>query len=172
MQSDTTHPLLFQRILRELVRLGNAYRIPLVSALVFGFLAHTFAFTNKLVNHDEVQCLFSKGATVVSGRWGLGALDSVFPNVSMPWIYGVITIALLAISVCFLVSVLRIRCKWMQVLAAGLVLTFPSLTGTFGICSPAAATARRSCWLWEACGSFSTGQDGTGWGQSCAWCFP
>lgn len=132
MQSDTTHPLLFQRILRELVRLGNAYRIPLVSALVFGFLAHTFAFTNKLVNHDEVQCLFSKGATVVSGRWGLGALDSLFPNVSMPWIYGVITLVLLAISVCLLISVLSIRSGWMQVLAAGLVLTFPSLTGTFG----------------------------------------
>lgn len=132
MQSDTTHPLLFQRILRELARLGNAYRVPLISALLFGFLAHTFAFTNKLVNHDEVQCLFSKGATVVSGRWGLGALDSLFPNVSMPWIYGVITLVLLAISVCVLVSVLSIRIGWMQVLAAGLVLTFPSLTGTFG----------------------------------------
>ena len=127
-----TRPLLFQRVLKGLVDLGNRYRIPLLSALIFGFLAHAFAFTNKLVNHDEVQCLFSKGATVVSGRWGLGALDSVFPNVSMPWIYGVITVVLLAISVCFLVSVLRIRCKWMQVLCAGLVLTFPSLTGTFG----------------------------------------
>ena len=132
MQSDTAHSLLFQRILRALARLGNTYRIPLVSALVFGFLAHTFAFTNKLVNHDEVQCLFSKGATVVSGRWGLGALDSLFPNVSMPWIYGVITLVLLAISVCVLVSVLSIRSGWMQALAAGLVLTFPSLTGTFG----------------------------------------
>lgn len=127
-----TRPLLFQRVLNSLFEAGKNNRVPLLSALVFGFLAHGFAFTNKLVNHDEVQCLFSKGATLVSGRWGLGALDSVFPNVSMPWIYGVITIALLAISVCFLVSVLRIRCKWMQVLAAGLVLTFPSLTGTFG----------------------------------------
>ena len=132
MRSDTTRPLLFQQILRALARQGYACRIPLVSALVFGFLAHTFAFTNKLVNHDEVQCLFSKGATVVSGRWGLGALDSLFPNVSMPWIYGVITLVLLAVSVCVLVSVLSIRSGWMQALAAGLVITFPSLTGTFG----------------------------------------
>lgn len=127
-----TRPLLFQRVLNSLSEAGKKNRVPLLSALIFGFLAHAFAFTNKLVNHDEVQCLFSKGATVVSGRWGLGALDSVFPNVSMPWIYGVITIVLLAISVCFLVSILRIRCKWMQLLTAGLVLTFPSLTGTFG----------------------------------------
>ena len=132
MQSENTRPLLYQRILRGLVRLGKTNRIPLFSAFFFGFLAHTFAFTNKLVNHDEVQSLFSKGGTVILGRWGLGALDSVFPNVSMPWIYGVITIFLLAVSVCILVRVLQIRDKWMQVLAAGLVLTFPSLTGTFG----------------------------------------
>lgn len=132
MQSDNTRPLLFQRVLRKLAFLAKRCRVPLLSALLFGFLAHNFAFTNKLVNHDEVTCLFSKGATVVSGRWGLGALDALFPNVSMPWIYGVMTIALLAVSVCVLVSVLSIRSKWMQVLAAGLVLTFPSLTGTFG----------------------------------------
>ena len=132
MPSGTTHPLLFQRVLNGLVSLGKRFRVPLLSALLFGFLAHTFAFTNKLVNHDEVQCLFSKGATVVSGRWGLGALDSLFPNVSMPWIYGVITMLLLAVSVCVLVSTLSIRSPWLQALAAGLVLTFPSLTGTLG----------------------------------------
>lgn len=132
MQSENTNPLLFQRILRGLVRLVKSHRIPLFSALFFGFLAHAFAFTNKLVNHDEVQSLFSKGGTVILGRWGLGALDSVFPNVSMPWIYGVMTLFLLAVSVCILVRVLRIRDKWMQALAAGLVITFPSLTGTFG----------------------------------------
>ena len=132
MQSADTRPLLFQRVLNKLAQAGKNNRVPLLSSLVFGFLAHAFAFTNKLVNHDEVQCLFSKGATVVSGRWGLGALDAVFPNVSMPWIYGVMTIVLLGVCVCLLVSVLSIRCKWMQVLAAGFVLTFPSLTGTFG----------------------------------------
>lgn len=130
MRSDG--PLLYQRVLDALVRKARACRVPLAASLLFGFLAHAFAFTNKLVNHDEVTCLFSKGATVISGRWGLGALDSVFPNVSMPWIYGVITIFLLAVSVCVLVSLLHIHSKWMQVLAAGLVLTFPSLTGTFG----------------------------------------
>lgn len=111
MQSADTRPLLFQRVLNKLAQAGKNNRVPLLSSLVFGFLAHAFAFTNKLVNHDEVQCLFSKGATVVSGRWGLGALDAVFPNVSMPWIYGVMTIVLLGVCVCLLVSVLSIRCK-------------------------------------------------------------
>lgn len=132
MQLNPAKPLLFQRLIRWLLVRAKENRIPLTAALVFGCLAHTFAFTNKLINHDEAQCLFSKGATVVSGRWGLGALDSVFPNVSMPWIYGVITLGLFAVSVCVIVRILCLRSRWTQVLAAGFVLTFPSLTGTFG----------------------------------------
>lgn len=132
MQPSDPQPLLVQCVLNWLAVKSRENRIPLLSALIVGFLAHTFAFTNKLVNHDEVTCLFSKGATVVSGRWGLGGLDSIFPNVSMPWIYGVITIVLFAISVCVLVHILEIRNEWLQVLTAGFVLAFPSLTGTFG----------------------------------------
>ncbi len=132
MQSADQQPLLFQRVGRWLVSKGKENRLPMLAAFVFGFLAHTFAFTNKLLNHDEANSLFSKGGTIVLGRWGLGAMDSVFPNVSMPWIYGVITIALLAVSVCVVVHILHLRSGWYQVLAAGFIMTFPSLTGTFG----------------------------------------
>ena len=132
MHTAVTQPLLFQRLLNWLVSRAKENRVPLLSAFSFGFLAHMFAFTNKLLNHDEANSLFSKGGTVALGRWGLGALDSLFPNVSMPWIYGVLTIALLAVSACILIHVLELRSKWTQVLAAGFVLTFPSLTGTFG----------------------------------------
>ena len=62
------------------------YKAPILASAIFGMLAYLFAFTNKLVNHDEVFCLFSKGATVDSGRWGLGLLDSIFPDYSMPWL--------------------------------------------------------------------------------------
>ena len=108
------------------------YRWAFFGALVCGLLAHMFAFTNKLVNHDEVQCLFSKGATVDSGRWGLGALDSILPNFSMPWIYGIMTIVLIALAVCLMADLFSIRSKLLQVLLGGCVLSFPSLTGTFG----------------------------------------
>ena len=105
-------------------------RVPLISSLVVGFLSHMFAFTNKLVNHDEVYNLFAKGATLTSGRWGLGMIDSIFPNYSMPWIYGVITIILMAVSVCFIVRTFQIHNKVLQALLAGTILAFPSLIGT------------------------------------------
>lgn len=107
-------------------------RTVLTASFLFGFLAHGFAFTNKLVNHDEVASLFIKGATVESGRFGLGLLDLIFPNCSMPWIYGILSIAMLAVAVCFLVNLFEIRSSLLQVLFAGVVLSFPALTGTFG----------------------------------------
>lgn len=125
-------PLLLERTAGWLGRKAKENAVPLISSGVFGALAYLFAFTNKLVNHDEVQSLFMKGATVDSGRWGLGALDSIFPNYSMPWIYGIITIALMAVSVCIILNIFQIKNKLLQSLLAGSIIVFPSLIGTFG----------------------------------------
>lgn len=107
-------------------------KLPFLSSMLFGLLAYAFAFTNKLVNHDEVQSLFMKGGTVSSGRWGLGALDSIFPNISMPWIYGILAILFISAAVCILVRIFWVQNKVLQVLLGGCVMVFPSLIGTFG----------------------------------------
>ena len=131
MQSTVRSSLLIQRAASWAAKKYHENRVPLLTTLLLGFLAHAFAFTNKLLNSDEVQSLFGKGASLISGRWGLDILSRIFPDVSMPWIYGIITIALLAVAVCLLVHTLHLRSKWIQILAAGFVITFPSLTGTF-----------------------------------------
>lgn len=105
-------------------------RLPFLSSLVVGLLCHMYAFTNKLLNHDEVQSLFMKGGTVDSGRWGLGALDSIFPNYSMPWIYGILTLLLMAAAVSLILRILSVQSPVLQVLFSGAVMAFPSLTGT------------------------------------------
>ena len=119
-------------LLRRFLGWLRHYRAAFFSSLTCGLLAHMFAFTNKLINHDEAGCLFSKGATVSSGRWGLGALDSILPNFSMPWIYGILTIVLIALAVCLMADLFHIRSRLLQALLGGCVLAFPSLTGTFG----------------------------------------
>ena len=108
------------------------YRLPFISSFLFGLLAYGYVLTNKLLNHDEVTSLFSKGGTVTSGRWGLGALDSIFPNYSMPWIYGLITVLLISLSVCVLISMFRVKNRLLQVLLSGCIVVFPSLIGLFG----------------------------------------
>lgn len=106
-------------------------RVPFLAALLTGLAAHMFMFTNKLVNHDEIEALFYKGATVTSGRWGLELSKLLLPNWSMPWIYGLLTLLLISVSVCVMLRVLEIRSKLSQILLAAAVVSFPSLTGTY-----------------------------------------
>lgn len=132
MEHKENRPLLLQSASQWLIRQAGISKVPFLASLLFGGLAYAFAFTNKLVNHDEVQSLFLKGATVDSGRWGLGALDSIFPNISMPWIYGILAVLFIAIAICVMVRIFRVESKVLQVLLAGCVMVFPSLIGTFG----------------------------------------
>mgnify|MGYP002520733473 FL=1 len=107
------------------------YAVPIASTIAVGFLAHMYAFTNKLLNADETAALFSKGATLTSGRWGLEATKLLFPDVSMPWIYGVIGLALIAAAVCVIVGCFEIKGRMAQALLGGAVAAFPALTGNF-----------------------------------------
>ena len=110
---------------------ARRHAVPLAATLITGFLAHMYAFTNKLLNADETTALFSKGATLTSGRWGLEATKLLFPDVSMPWIYGVIALLLIAAAVCVMVDCFEIRGRMVQALLSGAVAAFPALTGNF-----------------------------------------
>ena len=105
---ETNKSLLVERAAAWLLSRIRENAVPLAASLIAGFLAYTFSFTNKLLNHDEAYSLFMKGATVESGRWGLGGIDLIFPNFSMPWIYGVLTITFMAISSCITVRIFPI----------------------------------------------------------------
>lgn len=106
-------------------------KLPFLSGLVFGLAAHMYMLTNKLPNHDDIESTFGKGATVTSGRWGLELSKLLFPDWSLPWLYGLISILLISCAVCVMIDVLCVKGKTMQVLIPAVVLTFPSLTGTF-----------------------------------------
>ncbi len=106
-------------------------RLPFLSTLIAGLLAHAFVLTNKLPNHDDVSYLFSKGETIRSGRWGLELLRYVIPDISMPWLHGIVSLLLIAVSVCLIVSMFHIRSRLGQALLSGLIVCFPSQTGTF-----------------------------------------
>lgn len=132
IMEHSSSPLLMQGLPKWAGSFYRENKVPLLSSFVWGLLAYLFAFTNKLVNHDEVGQLFGKGATVSSGRWGLGALDSIFPNYSMPWIYGILTLLLIGLGVCLIVKLFHVENKLLQVLLAGCITVFPSVIGLFG----------------------------------------
>ena len=107
------------------------FRAPFLTAVLTGLAAHGYAFTNKLVNHDEIESLFGKGATVTSGRWGLELIKPLFPDWSMPWIYGLISLLLISSAAGLMLGLLRIRPGLPRLLLAALVVSFPALTGNF-----------------------------------------
>ena len=114
----------------DVKRLYNENRLPFFSALGFGLAAYGFCMTNKIPVGDDLVGLFSKGATTVSGRYGLELLRLVMPDASMPWIYGLMTILLLAAAVCVILRIFQIRSRVLQVLLAGVIVCFPAEAGT------------------------------------------
>ncbi|MCR5088317.1 MAG: glucosyltransferase domain-containing protein [Oscillospiraceae bacterium] len=120
-----------ERLAERLGRWFLENRLPFLSTLIAGLLAHAFVLTNKLPNHDDVSYLFNKGETIRSGRWGLELLRYVIPDISMPWLHGITSLLLLAVSVCLIVRLFRIRSRLSQVLLSALIISFPSQTGTF-----------------------------------------
>ncbi len=115
----------------KLTALWRDWRTPFCSALIAGLLAHGYAFANKLLNHDEIESLFGKGATVTSGRWGLELVKVLFPDRSMPWIYGMVSLLLISLACCLMLSLLEIRSRAMRVMLPAIIVSFPSLTGVF-----------------------------------------
>ena len=125
-----SNPLLLTRAAQWMLHKIKEFKAPLISAFVVGMMCYVYAFTNKLVNHDEVYNLFEKGATVTSGRWGLGALDIVLPNYSLPWVNGILTLFFITIACCIIINILSIQNKTLQALLSGCIIAFPSLIGT------------------------------------------
>ncbi len=102
-----------------------------VVTFIIGFITHAYMFTNMLPIHDTVQCFFEFGATLDSGRWGLEILSHILPQCNIPWLNGLTTLIFISASVCLIIEIFEVKIPVLQYLLGGLIITFPSLTGTF-----------------------------------------
>lgn len=115
------------------------YIVPALSAFLAGLAAYLFVFTNKLLNLDEIAGLFSKGESLSSGRWALALTSYVFPDVSMPWINGMLSLIMLVAAACITVRVFEIKSGLIKAILAALMVVFPSQIVTFSYmftCAP------------------------------------
>ena len=109
--------------------INNAYNkiIPFKNIFLFtfffGLFDHMFMFTNKLPNHDDVSSLFTKGTTIGSGRWAIGVFSFFFPNYSMPWVYGVFTVAVVSVCVCLILKIFEIDGKISKYIFSAIVVS-------------------------------------------------
>ena len=115
-----------------LQRVPKHIRFTFLSALILGFLTHSYAFLNKFTNHDDLNQMFYAGYGAASGRWLLPPILRLDGNLSMPWLIGVLSLLFLALTACLTVSLLRIRSPLGCGLTAALLVSFPAVTATFG----------------------------------------
>ena len=126
MKNPQISTLYSEKLLDTVIDFIKKNRNTIIGSLLSGFLAYMFMITNKYPNHDELVCLFTIGTTFESGRWGLEILSLLFPDMSMPWIHGVLSILFLTLSSCLVVHIFRIRSRILQMLVGGLIVSFPS----------------------------------------------
>lgn len=119
-----------EKIKQKIENLYDKYSFMFIITILLGLITHAFVLTNKLVNHDELSATFSKGATFVSGRWGLEYIKYIFPNFSMPWYNGILMIILIAFAACFVIKILNVKSKLKQAIIGGIMITFPTITST------------------------------------------
>lgn len=108
----------------------SAYKLPFLSTVAFGLIAYGWFFTNKILNFDELYNLFGKGAEIELGRWGLPVISLLLPDVSVPWLWGLLALLLLAAAVCLILSLIGIENRLLQCLVAGVIVSFPAETAT------------------------------------------
>lgn len=75
------------------------YILPYCAVILLGLAAHAFMLTNKICFAGDAGGLFRKGDTVVSGRFGLALTSYIMPDISMPWLNGLMSLLLIAAAV-------------------------------------------------------------------------
>ena len=134
------------------------WALPYFSTLVLGLAAHMFMLTNKVSFGGDVSGLFEKGATYISGRWGLEFIKWLMPDVSMPWFNGFFSLLLISAAVCVMLKIFDIRNRGVQVLLGGLIICSPAETATICYmftCAPYALSmlmAVSAVYIFENCG--------------------
>lgn len=106
-------------------------RLTFFASVLLGLAVHFYMFANKLPNHDDIAHLFSMNYGTASGRWLLPAVSLLDGPFSTPWLLGLLSVLFLAVTVCLSVSLLRIRRPLACAAAAAVMVSFPTVTGTF-----------------------------------------
>lgn len=113
-------------------RVSKESKITFLAAVVFGFIAHMYMFTNKLPNYDDG--LNSFGATFGLGRWFLWIVGATAYHLnlcfSLPWVNGLLTIGMLGVAAAMVVELLKVKSLMGNICIGAAFVVFPSWTGT------------------------------------------
>jgi len=106
-------------------------KVTFFAAMIIGFLTHAFMLTNKFVNYDDIDQLFSTMHHGFLGRWFLWFPAAFSSSWAMPWVGGLLGMLYLAVAACFISVLLRVKTPVYCILLAALIQVFPVVACTF-----------------------------------------
>lgn len=112
-------------------KVKKSWKIAFLSAFIIGLLTHMYKFTNALPNHDSLYNYYSDQNVVGSGRWFLSIACGFTSYFDLPWIIGIVSIALAAVTAVIIVDIFKIENPILIILTGGVLVSFPSITETF-----------------------------------------
>lgn len=122
---------MYNQIQEKWLEIFHRYKNIFFITLAMGLTTHMYMFTNKFINWDDLESMYHKGVTFSLGRWALSFIDILFPDYSLPWMNGLMSIVLLALSTCLIISSLKVHNRIFQIAIGAMLVSFPAITGTF-----------------------------------------
>lgn len=107
------------------------WKIAFLSTIIIGLIAHIYKFTNYLPNHDRVYGFYGSENVIGSGRWLLSIACGLTSYFDLPWVNGIVSLFIIAITVVILIATFEIKNPILILLVSGITVTFPGITETF-----------------------------------------
>lgn len=110
--------------------LKKSWKIAFLSAVIFGFLVHTYKFTNNFPFFDSYYNFYSSQYMVASGRWLLSAACGLSSYFDLPWLVGIFSVFYMALAAAAVTEVFGIENPCLIVVSSALLVSFPAITET------------------------------------------
>ncbi len=108
------------------------YRRVFLASFLLVLLVHLYMFTNKFINHDDINGLFSTWAGGTAyGRWLLYPVTAIAGYFSSPWLDGIVGALFLALSCSLMAALFRVRQLLAALLLSVCMVSFPVVTATY-----------------------------------------
>ena len=115
----------------EKIKSNRLWHYTFFTAIILGLCTHLPIMLSDIPNHDGLASIYFDQNMTISGRWFLSIACGFSSYYALPWLIGVFSIIILAVTAVVLVEVLEIEKISGGVITAGLLVTFPVLTSTF-----------------------------------------
>lgn len=112
-------------------RVKKEYKLAFVSTFLIALLIHLYKFTNTLPNHDSIFNYYSDQNILALGRWALSLACGMSSYFDLPWVIGLLSCVMMALTVVVIVALFRIGNPVLIGLTGALLAASPATTETF-----------------------------------------